>query len=363
MRIALCHEWLTTYGGSEQVAQRMANALGVTDVFAFTIEPEMSERLFPDARVRVAHPIGGLPIVRQRWQWFLPVMSWAWKRLDLSDYDLILTSSHSCVNSIDSNGAPIVSYCHTPIRYGWEYREELNRVPRLARPFWPMVAAGLRRSDLRRARNVSRFVANSKNVARRIATYYRREADVVYPPVDLTFWTPEPSVEREDFFLCAGRLVAYKRLDAAIAASQAAGTRMVIAGSGPELQRLQSLSHEGVAFVVDPSDTELRELYRRTRALVVPGIEDFGMTLVEAQACGAPVIAFASGGALESVIPGRTGILYDDPSSAALANVIETFDPSVLSAGSMRTHVKRFAPDIFDTAIRSIVQAVADEAG
>lgn len=362
MKIALCHEWLTTYGGSEQVAQRIAGALRIRDVYAFTIEPGMGERLFPRERVRVAHPVGKLSLVRHRWQWFLPIMPLVWKQLDLSEYDLIVTSSHSCVNSINSRGAPVVSYCHTPIRYAWEYKTESGRVPKVARPFLPFIAAGLRKSDVRRARNVSRFIANSKNVARRIATYYGRDADVVYPPVDLSFWTPNAATDREDFFLCAGRLVAYKKVDVAITAARAAGAPIVIAGSGPEFARLRNHSHQDVSFVRNPSNAELRDLYRRTRALVVPGVEDFGMTLVEAQACGAPVIALGAGGALETVLHDRTGVLYEDPSPSGLADVMRTFDATRFSAESMRTHVKRFAPDIFDDAIRSIVGAVLDEA-
>ena len=189
-RIALCHEWLTTYGGSEQVAARIASVLGIREVFTFTARPELAERLFPDALVH-ALPLGERPSARHHWQRYLPLMGAAWSRLDLNGFDIVITSSHSCVNAIRvPSGARHLSYCHTPMRYAWTWRQEIERIPRVARPVWPVAADALRAADRRWSRHVDRYIANSKHVAGRIRRAYGRGADVVYPPVDVSFWTP-----------------------------------------------------------------------------------------------------------------------------------------------------------------------------
>ena len=359
MRIALCHEWLTVYGGSDQVAAEIARSLEIEDVFTFAYQPALADDLFPNARVEVAHKIGGLSFARNHWGWLLPVMPFAWSRLDLSDYDLVVTSSHSCVNAIRvKDHTPVISYCHTPMRYAWEWRQELARFPRPVRPIWPAIAARLRTADRRWAVRVNSFIANSENVAERIRTYYGRDAEVVYPPIDLDYWRPDPAVPREDFFLYAGRLVPYKRPDIVVEAATKAGVRLIVAGSGPEAKRLKAQAGTGIEFVDRPSREHLRDLYRRSRALVFAGVEDFGMTLVEAQACGSPVIARAEGGALETVRDGDTGLLYPGGSVDHLKEALTTFDPSVYVTEIIRSSVERFSPEIFRERVRSIVHRV-----
>lgn len=355
MRIALCHEWLTTYGGSDRVASRIAEVLGINDVFAFAVDPDLATRLFPSRNVRSAHRIGDTDFARRHWQWLLPAMPLAWRRLDLSSYDLIVTSSHCCVNSIRPSGVPVISYCHTPVRYGWDHRSERGRLPLALRPLWPATAALLRVADRHWSRNVSSFIANSRHVASRISKCYGRTSEVIYPPVDVEFWKPSEGTERDDFFLYAGRLVHYKRPDLVIEATRRARVPLVIAGDGPELRRLQSIAHGGVRFITEANDEQLRDLYRRARALVFAGIEDFGMTLVEAQACGTPVIALAAGGALESVIDGVTGLLYSDPSPHSLAEVISRFDDREFSWADLREHVGRFSLETFDSSLRASI--------
>lgn len=359
MRIALCHEWLTVYGGSDQVASEIAKALDIKDVFTFAVEPALADELFPHARVKTAHRIGNSGFARNRWGWLLPAMPYAWSRLDLSDYDLVVTSSHSCVNAIRvREGTPVISYCHTPMRYAWEWRDEIRRFPAVVRPLWPLAASALRAADKRWASRVTTFVANSRNVADRINRYYGRLADVVYPPVDLDYWIPDPSVQREDFFLYAGRLVPYKRPDIAVQAATRAGVRLVVAGAGPEYKRLCSMAGPTVEFVHRPTRDALRDLYRRAQALVFPGVEDFGMILVEAQACGAPVIARAVGGALESVQDGVTGILYLDPSDDGLAKILVSFDPTAFRDDAATSNARRFSPHAFSESLRAVVDRV-----
>lgn len=358
-RVALCHEWAVTWSGSEQVAGRIAEALDVDDVFVFTADLGIAGRVFGHRPVHMP-PIGRSGLARRRWQWLLPFMVRWWRDLDLSAFDVVVTSSHAAVNSVRPRPDALhVSYCHTPMRYAWTWRAEVGRLPAPMRPAWPLAAALLRRGDRRRAHDVDLFVANSHHVAGRIERFYGRPSVVVHPPIRTDFFTPNTAVEQHDFFLYAGRLVAYKHPDVAIEAAERAGVRLVVAGSGPELGRLKRLAGPSVSFVESPSDTELRDLYRRARALVHPGVEDFGMTMVEAQACGTPVIAHREGGASEAVRDGETGVLYDDPSADGLADVLRGFSGDRFEPHMLRAHAEGFAPERFDEAIRSVVEQLA----
>lgn len=355
MAVALCHEWITTYGGSEQVAARLAVALDAQVVFTFTANQQLAKELFPTLPVTVVSRLGSTQLGRRRWPWLLPFMPLVWSRLDLEDFGLVVTSSHSCVNAIRVRRARHVSYCHTPMRYAWEWRSELGRIPLPLRPFWPLIAALLRRRDRRWAQNVDGFIANSNYVAERIRKSYGRESTVVYPPIDTTFWTPGQSSQGSDYFLCAGRLVAYKRADLCVRAAVLAGVPLVVAGDGPELPRLRRLAQGAdVSFVVAPKVEELRDLYRGARSLVHAGIEDFGMTLVEAQACGTPVIAFKAGGAIEAVQE-ATGTLFDQQTAEALAEEMRSFDRDRFSVDDLRTNAERFSIDRFDQAVKAAV--------
>ena len=360
-RIALCHEWTTTYGGSDQVAGRLAKVLGIRDVYTFAAEPELAAALFPGRTVR-AHRLGLHPLGRRHWQWLLPAMPRAWSRADLSPYDVVITSAHACANAIHVRpGAAHVSYCHTPIRYAWDWREELGRLPPALRPAWPAAAAMLRAADRSWARRVTRFVANSRHVADRIRARYGREAAVVHPPVDTTFWSPASPQRRDGFFLLAGRLVPYKRPEVAVRAARLAGAKLIVAGSGPELPKLRHLADDNVTFLPGPRRETLRELFRGASAVLNPGVEDFGMTMVEAQACGTPVIALGAGGALEIVSNGKTGILYGDASPQGLSDVLQGFRPGAFRPEDARANALRFDSARFDAGMRRVMAEVLGE--
>jgi glycosyltransferase involved in cell wall biosynthesis len=337
----------------------MATALGIADVYTFASDPELARALFGERTVHT-HPLGSSDAARRHWRWFLPLMPRAWSTTDLSGYDVVVTSSHSCTNAIRvPPRTAIVSYCHTPMRYAWEWRSELGRLPVPLRPAWPAAAAVLRAADRSWARRVTAFVANSKHVASRIRAAYGRDANVVYPPIDTSYWTPGAPSGREDFLLFAGRLVPYKRADVAVRAAALAGVPVVVAGSGPDWDRARRMSGDLVSFVHRPDRETLRDLYRRARAVVNPGVEDFGMTMAEAQACGTPVIALNAGGAREMVGP-TTGLLYDDPSPRGLADAIRGFDAAAFDAGAARAAAQRFTVERFDDEIRAVVGAVLE---
>ena len=359
LRIAVCHDWLTNLSGSDQVAREIVRALGARDVFTFAADPALARSLFPDQRVQV-HRLGLTPLARRKWRWMLPLMPHAWRALDLSDFDLVVTSSHAFVNSIRPPlGTPIVSYCHTPMRYAWDWQLERGRFGQPLRAQWPRIARTLSRIDAQNAQRVTLFLANSHHVRQRIRRYYGRDSVVVYPPIDTEFWTPSLETdEREDFFLLAGRLVAYKRVDVVIEAAARAGAPLVVASSDPELQQLRTVVGPKVRLVQRPSREQLRVLYRRARALVFAGVEDFGMMMVEAQACGTPVIAFAEGGACETVLDGETGSLYSDPSPHALARILASFDPGGFSRKRLRRQALRFGKERFDQEFRQAIATV-----
>lgn len=356
-KIALCHEWLTSYGGAEQVTANLVAALGIKDVYAFACLPAVAARVVPGCRV---HEVSrwGRRLARKHWGYLLPFMPAAWERVDLSGFDLVLTNSYACSNAVRAPaGAPHVSYCQTPIRYAWEWKSELRRIPPPIRPVWPAVAAVLRRQDRQRSARVSKFIANSSYIARRIHRCYGRDSEVIYPPVDTSFWTPGDLAPARDFFLFAGRLVAYKRPDVALKAARQAGVKLVIAGSGPMLPGLKRQAGPGIEFVENPSNEVLRDLYRQARAFVFPGVEDFGITFVEAQACGTPVIAFDRGGAGDAVAHRKTGLLYGGGGVRDLAAAMSSFEPGAYDVERLVEHVRKFDVHVFREAIRRVVKS------
>lgn len=354
----LCHEWLTTFGGSDQVASHLAETLRISLIFTYIAWEDAVAQLFPDRRVTAIGPRLGL--AQRRWQWLLPHMPFAWRNLDLSAYDLVVTSSHAAVNSVrPRHDALLVSYCHTPMRYAWDWRAESNRFPALLRPLLPAMAAALRIADRRWSQRVDLFLANSRFVAARIARSYGKPSLVIHPPIETSYWKPDNGND-EDFFLASGRLVAYKRPDVIVAAAREARVGLVVAGDGPMLPLLRKLGSSEVRFVVAPSRDQLRDLYRRARAYVFAGVEDFGMSIVEAQACGTPVIALAAGGALETVEPGRTGMLVPDPTSSAFAAALRSFRPEDFDPQLVRELALRFDARHFDEAVKWAVERAVE---
>jgi glycosyltransferase involved in cell wall biosynthesis len=354
--VALCHEWTLRPAGSEKVASVIADLVQPDAVYTIAGRREAAETVFPHQSVH-APRIGQRPAIHTRWDLMLPFLHAGWSSLDLGAYDVVITSAHSCVNAVRvSDATTVVSYCHTPMRYAWVWREELRRVPMPLRPVWPLAAAALRATDRHVARKVERFVANSKFVADRIHDAYGCESDVVHPPVATDFYTPPAEgVERGDYFLLAGRLIGYKRPEIAVEAARMAGVRLVIAGKGWMEKELRSMAGPETTFVGDPTDEELRELYRMARALVFPGTEDFGITPVEAMACGTPVLAYGAGGVAESVVDGVSGRLLELRTPEAFAEAMRDWPDwprdacrEVAAGFSTRQFRRRFAAVLAD---------------
>jgi glycosyltransferase involved in cell wall biosynthesis len=300
-----------------------------------------------------------LPFAKRGYRSYLPLFPSAVESFDLSGFDLVVSSSH-CVakGAIARGGAPHLCYCHTPVRYA--YDQLALYVPPDSgwlRGLKVAALARLRDWDRRTASRPSRYLANSSAVAERVRRFYDREAAVVHPPVDVAFFEGVGE-RRDDFLLCVGALVPYKRFDLAVEAARRLRRRLVLVGRGPEEARLRARAGSSVEFLSGMPPEGLRALYRRCAFYLQPGEEDFGISSVEALACGAPVVALARGGALDVVRDGVNGVLYADGGADGLAAAIERagrgrFDYTALRASALPFRPERFA-DEFDAAVREL---------
>jgi glycosyltransferase involved in cell wall biosynthesis len=357
----VCHDWLISPAGSDKVAAHLTEIADAEVLYTFALDPTCTERLgitVPAVTWRF-----GRQVAHHRcYQLLLPLMPVIWASLDLDAARVVVTSSHSCVNAIHAPAARRLCYCHTPMRYAWDWRLERHRVPRPLRPVLPVLAAVLRAGDRRWSRRVDAYVANSAFVADRIMQAYGRSAVVVHPPTDLAFWRSGCVSEHDPSapFLFAGRLVAYKRADLAVRAATEAGVPLVVAGAGPELHHLERIAGPTVRFVGAPDDDELRRLVCDARALVQPGVEDFGMLALEARAAGTPVIARHEGGASETVIDSVTGVLIEGDDLGVWAGALREFRPEAFDSQRLSLLADDTAPNVFHQRIAAELASLMD---
>ena len=357
-RVAIAHEWLVRYAGSERVVEQL--------LAAFPGSPLLTTLLRPDAvppALAAAEPslLQRLPGATRHHEWLLPLMPLAWRRrAPLDGIDAVISSSHACAKAVRiAPGVAHVCYCHTPMRYAWDFAAEAGRFPALLRP---VAAAGMtwfRRWDRATAASVTRFVANSTAVAGRIRRSYGRDAEVVFPPVRTDFFTPDGAAGGGDF-LYVGRLVAYKRADLVVEAFAGLPERLLVVGDGPMRASLEERATGNVAFLREVDDVELRRLYRTSRALVYPAEEDFGIVMAEAQACGLPVIGAARGGAVDVVEHERSGWLLQRQDVAELRRAIRRAAAEDLDRAAIAADAQRFAADRFRRELRRIVREVVE---
>jgi glycosyltransferase involved in cell wall biosynthesis len=361
VRAAIVHYWLLNRRGGEKVLEALCRLLPEADIFTLfldraTLTPEV-------ARHRITASF--LNPLRRWYRELLPAMPMALESFDLRGYDLVVSSESGPAKGVLApSTARHVCYSHTPMRYLWDlypaYRMEWTR-SRIKRAAMAPVANYLRLWDFCSAARVDRFVANSRNVQTRIWKTYRREADVVYPPVDVDAFCWQPA---EDYFLMVSELVAYKRIDYAVRAFAASGRRLRIAGDGPEYRRLARLAGPNVEFCGRVPDSELRELYARCRAFLLPGEEDFGITTVEALASGKPVVALGRGGALETVPP-FGGVFYAEPDEAHLQEALERLEQlePALRPPELQAWASRFSEREFMQKMGAVIFANGERTG
>lgn len=355
MKTALLHYWLTNWRGGEKVLAAINELYPEADIFTHAISENMRKH-FP-GKVTESF-IATLPFARKVAQAYLPLMPTANRSLKLEGYDLIISSESGPIKGIRKpKDARHICYCHTPMRYVWDMYQEYYEMAGIGgkiamRLFTPY----MRKEDLKSAEAVDTFVANSRFVADRIKRIYDREATVVYPPVEVDFFKGE--YEKGDYYLLAGQLIGYKKPDLAIESCVKMGRKIVVIGNGNMRGELQKryANNPLVNFLGRVSDDELKKTYGGARALLFPGLEDFGIVPVEAQAAGTPVIAYGLGGALETVKEGETGLFFEQQTVESLINAIERFEALSFDPKVCRDHAALFAKDKFLSAFKEVVK-------
>jgi glycosyltransferase involved in cell wall biosynthesis len=303
-----------------------------------------------------------IPGARRHYPKLLPLMNRAFRSFDLSGFDLVLSSNHACAKNVHTPpGVLHVCYCHTPMRYAWEEGFlEGEDVGRVTRRLLPPMLSRLRRQDFEGARGPDVFVANSRHVAARIERFYGRFAEVVHPPVDVEHFLGLERAPR-NYYLVFGRVVPYKRVDLAVAACARVGRPLKVAGGGRALDAVRSGAVGEVELLSRVSEVKRDELLNGARALLFPGEEDFGIVPVEAQAAGVPVIAYGVGGAAESVLDGRTGVLFDEQSINGLAAAIERFEGLNLDQQAARENAVRFGRERFRVEMAAVIEQASGD--
>jgi len=359
-RVALVHDWLTGMRGGEKVLLELCRIFPQASIHTLlwnrgSVDPEI------ERRVRGESFLGRLPGAARGYRNFLPLFPAAVRSLRLPDADLVISSSHAVAKGVRvPAGARHVSYVHTPMRYLWGFGGDYFQAG--AGRWWKRAALGavapyLRRFDVRTAAGVDGFIANSENVRRRIAQVWRRDAEVIHPPVDTEFFCPGEVAREGDYYLGAGSLEPYKRVDLLIEAFRGLDRPLKIVGSGTLAAALAREAPPNVRFLGRVDDEELRRLYRQCRALVFAADEDFGMVPVEAQACGVPVVCLGAGGALETVVDGVTGVHFDLPGATSVREAVLRLDRMRLEPAAIRAHALQFSRQTFRDRMEAFLSA------
>jgi glycosyltransferase involved in cell wall biosynthesis len=368
MKYALVHEWLTPQatGGSELVVQAILQQVDA-DLYALIDFESTNPESYLYGRNIGTTFLQYLPLARQGVQKYLPLLPLAIEQLDLRNYDIILSSSHAVAKGVLT--APHqchVCYCHTPMRYAWDLTFDYLENSRVGRGLPGLITRHLlhqlRQWDVISAHRVDFFIANSRHTARRIWRCYRRQAQVIYPPVAVDRFPFES--QKEDYYLTVSRLVSYKQIKLIVAAFNELGLPLIIIGDGPDLEKLKQFARPNVQLLGNQPNAVVEQYMAKARAFVYAACEDFGIALVEAQACGTPVIAYGGGGALETVIDGRcdphlgTGLFFDVQTATALVKAVETFreiQPH-LAPEQCRHQALRFSPEVFRQAYGAFLE-------
>jgi glycosyltransferase involved in cell wall biosynthesis len=358
-RVAIVHDYLNQYGGAERVLEVIHDLYPDAPVFTSIYWPEQTSAAIRSMDVRTSF-MQRLPGVLRHHQPYVALYPFAFRQFDLSGFDLVISNSSAFAKGVRRpSGGRHVCYCLTPMRWVWSFDAYVERegLGRAARAALPPVIRWLRWWDVANSRSVDRFLAISRAVQERIKRYYARESAIVYPPIDTGGLVPKPG-SPDDYYLVISRLLGYKRVDLAIDACNRLGRRLKIAGTNSRLEPvLRARAGPTVEFLGRVGDAERAELYARCRASIAAGEDDFGLTPVEANASGRPAIAYAAGGALDTVVDGETGVLFHEQSVEAVAAAIERSERIAWDSTKVRANAERFSEDVFR---RRFVEAVGD---
>lgn len=363
MRVAIVHEWLVTFGGSERVVEQMLECFPEADIFSLI--DFMDDRAFLKGKRATTSFVQKLPFAKRKYRNYLPLFPLAIEQFDLSAYDLVISSSHAVAKGVLVGPDQLhISYVHSPIRYAWDlqhqYLKEANLLKGFRSLFARLALHYLRTWDVRTANGVDTFIANSDFIARRVSRVYRRDATVVYPPVDIEAF--ELSKHKESFYVTVSRMVPYKKVDLVVEAFSAMPERsLVVIGDGPDMEKIRAKAGPNVVILGHQPFSVLKDHLQRARGFVFAAEEDFGISIVEAQACGTPVIAFGKGGACETVIdetqPQPTGVFFEEQTIESLQAAVRRFEAVAhkFSSESCRANAERFSEAAFRRGFQAVV--------
>lgn len=358
-RVAVLHDWLTGMRGGEAVLEAILGLLPDAEIFTLFHFPGLVSETIE------AHPIHTTSLQKlvtrvNDYRQLLPLYPRAVREWDLSRFDLVVSSSHCVVKGVDAKGKPHLCYCHTPMRYIWDrFDDYFPRSKPLRRAAAMTVAPWLRRWDVKTNAGVTSFVANSTFVRDRIRRFYDRDAEIIHPYVSDAFLAAPLVEQREDYDLMVSALVPYKKVELAIAAAEASGRRLVVLGGGPLLEQLRASSGPNVELAGSVSRDRIIERLARARSLILPGVEDFGITPLEAMALGTPVVALGEGGVRDSVIEHETGIFFSEPAVESLRRALDTVASRDWDRAAIRTHARKFTRVRFEEQFFAALEKVA----
>jgi glycosyltransferase involved in cell wall biosynthesis len=356
MRISLVHDWLNQLGGAEDVLARLVRLFPGAPVHTSIYWRDAMPEAMREWDIRPSW-MDRLPGIYRHHQPYLPLYPLAFGGMRIAGCDVVLSNKSGFCHGVRTPGTPHVCYCLTPTRYVWNLQNYVaagENIPALAKVLLPPLIGLLKRWDHAAAQRVTAFVAISSAVRDRIARFYGRESAIIYPPVDTDRFRPVLNPDA-DAFLVVSRLIPYKRVDLAVRACTALGLPLIVGGSGREREVLERIAGPTVRFVGYVPDDELPGLMANCRAFLFPGLDDFGITPVQAGAAGRPVIAFRGGGALDTVIEGKTGAFFDEPTAESLMDALRAFDPADYEPAACRENALRFDRAVFDRAIAAKV--------
>jgi glycosyltransferase involved in cell wall biosynthesis len=357
LKVAIVHYWLIGMRGGEKVVEALCEMFPEADIFTHVFDPGAISETIKQHSVTTTF-IQRLPRAKRWYQRYLPLMPLALEQLDLRDYDLVISSeSGPAKGVVVSPEAVHICYCHTPMRYLWDmYHDYLGNAGRMTRALMRPLTHYIRIWDVTTAARVDRFVTNSAYVGSRVEKYYRRESSVVPPPVDTAAF--RPSAERDDHYLLVGQMVRYKRADLAVEAFSGTSRRLVVIGDGEQYSKIKRMAGRNIELLGWQSAPALAEHYARCRALIFPGLEDFGIVPVEAMAAGRPVIAYGRGGALETVVDGTTGLFFHEQTPEALLAAVDQFEKieGSFSADSIEDLARRFDKSVFKERMGRVIE-------
>ncbi|ELY3086929.1 glycosyltransferase family 4 protein [Klebsiella aerogenes] len=371
LNVGIVADWFITYAGSEKVVAELIKSYPESHLYSVVdFLSSENKKHFQNKEITTTF-IQRLPKAKKKYQTYLPLMPIAIEQLDVSKHDVILSSSHAVAKGVLTGPDQLhISYVHSPIRYAWDLQHQYLREAGLDHGLKGMIAKlilhKMRMWDYRTANGVDHFIANSQFIARRIKKVYGREADVIYPPVDVNRFLLNE--DKEDYFFTASRLVPYKRIDLIVEAfSHMPDRKLVVVGDGPEMQKIKSKATANIEILGYQSNEVMQEHMRNAKAFVFAAEEDFGITPVEAQSCGTPVIAFGKGGSLETVRPfgvdNPTGILFDKQDVASVIDAVQKFETmqDQILPNDCRAHALKFSTERFNQEIAEYVNSKYSE--